>query len=79
MFPDVGVASRLKFFILFLFVIVGVLFLSEAFIYTFVKRFIPISGNGENAMDNFEMTVLLVKALMCAVGAGAVITLFRTR
>ncbi len=30
-------------------------------------------------MDNFEMTVLLVKALMCAVGAGAVITLFRTR
>ncbi|KAA0529809.1 hypothetical protein DP183_21805 [Enterobacter kobei] len=69
----------MEIFILFLFVIVGVLFLPEAFIYTFVKRFIPISGNGENAMDNFEMTVLLVKALMCAVVAGTVITLFRTR
>lgn len=30
-------------------------------------------------MDNLEMTVLLVKALMCAVVAGTIITLFRTR
>ncbi len=60
-------------------IITGVLFLPNAFIYAFVKRFIPISGDGEYAMDNFEMTVLLVKALMCAVGAGVTITLFRTR
>ena len=44
------------------------LFLPDAFIYTFVKSFIPVSGDGEYAMDNFELTVLLVKALMCAVG-----------
>lgn len=60
-------------------VVMGMLFLPDAFIYTFVKSFIPISGDGEYAMDNFEMTVLLVKVLMCAVGAGVAITLFRTR
>jgi hypothetical protein len=55
------------------------MFIPDAFIYAFVKRFIPISVDGKYAMDNFEMIVLLVKALMCAVGAGAVITLIRTR
>jgi hypothetical protein len=72
------VANWVKIFIFFLFIIVGVLFLPDAFIYAFVKRVIPISGDGEYAMDNFEMTVLLVKALMCAIGAGSLITLFRT-
>lgn len=69
----------MKVIIFFLLVIVGVLFLPDAFIYTFVRRFIPISGDGEFAMDNFEMTALLIKVLLCAVGAGAVFTLFRTR
>lgn len=55
------------------------LFLPDTFIYTFVKHFIPISGDGEYAIDNFEMTVLLIRTLACAVGAGAVITLFSTR
>jgi hypothetical protein len=69
----------MKVIIFFLLVIVGVLFLPDAFIYTFVKRFIPISGDGEFAMDNFEMTALLIKVLLCAVGTGAIFTLFRTR
>lgn len=69
----------MKVIIFFLLVIVGVLFLPDAFIYTFVRRFIPISGDGEFAMDNFEMTALLIKVLLCAVGAVAVFTLFRTR
>lgn len=30
-------------------------------------------------MDNFEMTILVVKALMCAAGAEVTIILFRTR
>jgi len=55
------------------------LFLPDASIYTFIKHFIPVSGDGEYAMDNFELTVLLVKVLMGAVGAGVAITLFRTR
>ncbi|WP_064557818.1 hypothetical protein, partial [Buttiauxella brennerae] len=64
----------MKVIIFFLLVIVGVLFFPDAFIYTFVRRFIPISGDGEFAMDNFEMTALLIKVLLCAVGAGAVFT-----
>ncbi|WP_367229294.1 hypothetical protein [Enterobacter cloacae] len=72
-------ANRLKFFILFLFVIVGVLFLPEAFIHISVKHFIFISGDEKYAMDNFEMTSLLIKTFMYAAGTGVVITLFRTR
>lgn len=54
-------------------------FLPDTFIYIFVKRFIPISGDGEYAMNNFEITVLLIKVLLCAVGTVALLTLFRTR
>lgn len=50
-------------------VVISVLFLPDAFIYTFVKRFIPISGDGEYGINNFEMTVLLIKTLASALGA----------
>ncbi|TNL07508.1 hypothetical protein CYD30_18320 [Kosakonia cowanii] len=69
----------MKVFIFLTLVVAGVLFLPDTYFYTFVKRFIPISGDGEYAMNNFEMTVLLVKTVACALGAGAAITLFRTR
>lgn len=69
----------MKIFIFLTLVVAGVLFLPDTYFYTFVKRFIPFSGDGEYAMNNFEMTALLVKTLACAFGAGAVITLFRTR
>ncbi|CAI1881324.1 Uncharacterised protein [Serratia quinivorans] len=68
----------MKIFIFISLVIVGVLFLPDACFYTFVKHFIPISGDGEYGIDNFEITVLLIKTLACTLGAGAVITLFRT-
>lgn len=69
----------MKVCIFILLIIAGVLVLPDACFYTFVKRFIPISGDGEYGMNNFEMTVLLVKNFACALGAGAAITLFRTR
>lgn len=69
----------MKAFIFIALVVAGVLFLPDACFYTFVKKFIPISGDGEYGMNNFEMTVLLMKTLACALGAGAAITLFRTR
>lgn len=69
----------MKFFIFLTLVMAGVLFLPDTYFYTFVKRFILISGDGEYGMNNFEMTVLLIKTLACILGAGAVITLFRTR
>jgi len=69
----------MKVIIFVVLVMAGVLFLPNACFYTFVKRFIPISGDGEYGMNNFEMTGLLIKTLTCVLGAGAVITLFRTR
>ena len=69
----------MKLFIFLALVVAGVLFHPDTYFYTIVKRFIPITGDGEYGMNNFEMTVLLVKALMCSVVAGTVITLFRTR
>ncbi|ENY9401505.1 hypothetical protein ACF5F1_002257 [Salmonella enterica] len=68
----------MKIFIFLILVMTGVLFLPDTCFYTFVKRFIPISGDGEYGMNNFEMTVLLMKTLACALWAGVVITLFRT-
>lgn len=44
------------------------LFFSDAFIYTFVKHFIHISGDGKYTIDNFEMIVFLKKILACALG-----------
>lgn len=69
----------MKVCIFILLIFAGVLVFPDVCFYTFVKRFIPISGDGEYGMSNFEMTVLLVKTLACALEAGAVITLFRTR
>lgn len=69
----------MKVFIFLTLVVAGMLFLPDTCFYTFVKRFIPISGDGEYAMNNFEMTVLQVKTVACALGAEAAITLFRTR
>lgn len=69
----------MKVFIFIALVMVGVLFLPNTCFYTFVKRFIFISGDGEYGMNSFEMTLLLMKILVCTPGAGALITLFRTR
>lgn len=69
----------MKIIIFFLLTTVGVFFLPNDIFTTFVERVIPTGGDGEYGMDNFEMTVLLIKTLTCSVGAGAVIIPFRTR
>ncbi|QMM55208.1 hypothetical protein HVX06_21990 (plasmid) [Enterobacter sp. RHB15-C17] len=69
----------MKAFIFLTLMMAGIGFLPDACVYTFVKRFIHISGDGEYGMNNFEMIVLLIKTLACVLGTGAVITLFRTR
>lgn len=68
----------MKIIIFILLTTAGVFFLPNNFFATFVERVIPIGGDGEYEMDNFEMSVLLIKILMCSVGVGAVIILFRT-
>lgn len=69
----------MKIIIFILLTTAGVFFLPNNLFATFVERVIPIGGDGEYGMDNFEMSVLLIKILACSVGVGAVIILFRTR
>lgn len=68
----------MRVFTFFLFIVVGGLFLPDALIYMFVKHFIPVRGDGEYGIDNFEITASLIKTLASALGAGIVITLFLT-
>jgi hypothetical protein len=50
----------MKVFIFLTFVVAGVLFLPDTCFYTFIKRFIRISGDGEYGMENFKMAVLMI-------------------
>ncbi|MGS3447009.1 hypothetical protein ACB376_03140 [Klebsiella electrica] len=47
----------------------GIHFIPDAWIAGFVKAHIPISGDGEEAMDSFEMHIIVIKTSLCAVGA----------
>lgn len=47
----------------------GIHFIPDVWIAGFVKANIPISGDGEEAMDSFEMHIIVIKTMLCAVGA----------
>lgn len=47
----------------------GIHFIPDAWIAGFVKAHISISGDGEEAMDSFEMHIIVIKTTLCAVGA----------
>jgi hypothetical protein len=47
--------------------------LPDGALYTFIINHVHISGDGEVAMNNFELTVLLLKAILCGVAAAIVI------
>ncbi|HDS9358794.1 TPA: hypothetical protein QH850_001311 [Enterobacter chengduensis] len=47
----------------------GIHFIPDAWVASFVKAHIPISGDGEEAMDSFEMHIIVIKTTLCAVGA----------
>ncbi|MFU9139045.1 hypothetical protein [Erwinia tasmaniensis] len=47
----------------------GIHFVPDAWVASFVKAHIQISGDGEEAMDSFEMHIIVIKATLCAVGA----------
>lgn len=60
----------------------GIHFIPDSWIANFVMDHIPISGDGEEAMDSFEMHVILIKIVLSGVGAYALLKLFywlRTR
>ncbi|WP_191939187.1 hypothetical protein IFU37_006000 [Pantoea agglomerans] len=54
----------------------GIHFIPDAWVASFVKAHIPISGDGEEAMDSFEMHVIVIKTTLCAIGAYLLVKLF---
>ncbi|EOY8406722.1 TPA: hypothetical protein QCJ32_002812 [Enterobacter asburiae] len=51
-------------------------FIPDVWVASFVKAHIPISGDGEEAMDSFEMHIIVIKTTLCAVGAYLLMKLF---
>jgi hypothetical protein len=54
----------------------GIHFIPDARVADFIKAYIPINGDGEEAMDSFEMHVIVIKATLCAIGAYLLVKLF---
>lgn len=54
----------------------GSFFLPDGQLTDFVINHVPIPGDGEEGMDNFAMTVLLIKALLSGLGAWILLVLF---
>lgn len=54
----------------------GIHFIPDAWVASFVKAHIHISGEGEEAMDSFEMHIIVIKITLCAVGAYLLMKLF---
>ncbi|HHL2502310.1 TPA: hypothetical protein ACQ301_004443 [Yersinia enterocolitica] len=59
----------MKILLFIVFFLVGIYFIPDAWIAGFVKEHIHISGDGEDAMDSFEMHVIVIKTTLCVVGA----------
>ncbi|MGF6101441.1 hypothetical protein [Enterobacter sp. A4] len=51
-------------------------FIPDAWIASFVKAHIPISDDGEEAMDSFEIHIIMIKTTLCIVGAFLLMKLF---
>ncbi|MES3577325.1 hypothetical protein [Enterobacter cloacae] len=54
----------------------GIHFIPDLWVASFVKAHITISGDGEEAMDSFEMHIIVIKTTLCAVGAYLLMKLF---
>lgn len=54
----------------------GIHFIPDVWVASFVKAHMPISGDGEEAMDSFEMHIIVIKITLCTVGAYLLMKLF---
>jgi len=51
-------------------------FIPDSCVAEFVQNHIPISGDGEEAMDSFEMHVIVIKTVISGLGARFLMMLF---
>jgi len=49
--------------------LMGIHFIPDSCVAEFVENHIPISGDGEEAMDSFEMHVIVIKTVISGLGA----------
>ncbi|EHW5160901.1 hypothetical protein NOE11_21550 [Escherichia coli] len=65
----------MKILLVLLLALLGSFFLPDGIFNDFVIHHIPVPGDGEEGMDNFAMTVILIKALLSGIGAYILLTL----
>ncbi|MGD8105808.1 hypothetical protein ACQE32_03890 [Pantoea sp. FN0302] len=67
----------MKILMFFILVIAGIVLIPDSWVSSFVGHYIPINGDGEEAMDDFAFTVLGTKAVMSATIALALMWIYR--
>ncbi|MHB9348679.1 MULTISPECIES: hypothetical protein [Enterobacter] len=65
----------MKILLVLVLALLGSFFLPDGSLGDFVINHLPVSGDGEEGMDNLAMTVILIKALLSGVGAYLLLTL----
>jgi len=69
----------MKIVVLFVIFVAAMVFIPDSWISGFVEHNVHISGDGEEAMDNFDLTVIAAKAALSAVIALVALWLYRKR
>jgi len=69
----------MKIIIFFIVFVAAMVFIPDSWISGFIEHNVHISGDGEEAMDNFDLTVITAKAAFSAVIALVALWLYRKR
>ncbi len=69
----------MKIIIFFIVFVAAMVFIPDSLLSSLVEHHVNISGDGEDAMDNFEFTVIAAKAALSTVAALVALWLYRKR
>ncbi len=69
----------MKIVIFFIVFIAAMILIPESLVSNFVGHHVDISGDGEEAMNNFEFTVIAAKAALSTAAALVALWLYRKR
>ncbi|UQY42642.1 hypothetical protein M1E08_08625 [Erwinia sp. PK3-005] len=67
----------MKILMFFILLIAGIVLILDSWLNGFVGHYMPIHGDGEEAMDDFAFTVLCTKAVLSAAIALALMCIYR--